>query len=78
MIKLNDNFSEEPDFKEEFSRLVGEQKFGEAINYLQQVIESDNDNLQAKSLLEQINKISQIQSQDVFASTNLHLDPWFE
>lgn len=78
MAKLRYNLSEETDFKEKVSRLVGEQKFGEAINYLLQVIEYDRDNTQAKVLLEQVKKINQFCTRDVFASTNLDMDPWFE
>ncbi|HCY01072.1 MAG TPA: hypothetical protein DG754_13115 [Bacteroidales bacterium] len=78
MIKIQDNLSEEDDFKKKINRLIGEQKFGEAINYLQQVIEYDKNNTQAKVLLEQIKKINQFRTRDVFATTNLDMDPWFE
>lgn len=78
MTKLQDDFSGNPDFIEEFNRLVSEQKFGEAINYLQKIIDCNEDNIRAKMLLEQLKMIHYYQSRDVFASTNLHLDPWFE
>ncbi|MDD2198040.1 MAG: hypothetical protein PHE03_05655 [Bacteroidales bacterium] len=78
MEKLRDNLSEETNYKEKISRLVGEQKFGEAINYLHQVIDYDKDNTQAKVLLEQVKKINQFQSRDIFAQTNLDMDPWLE
>lgn len=78
MTKVQDNHSQESDFNDKVSRLLGEQKYGEAINYLQQVIEHDKDNTQAKILLEQVKKINQFQSRDIFAQTNLDMDPWFE
>lgn len=78
MTKPQDNHNEEPNFSDKVSRLLGDQKYSEAINYLQQVIEHDKGNTQAKIFLEQIKKINQFQSRDIFAQTNLDMDPWFE
>ncbi|MDY0202154.1 MAG: hypothetical protein WC951_05670 [Bacteroidales bacterium] len=78
MTKFQDNHSEEADFNDKVSRLLGEQKYGEAINYLHQIIELDEDNTQAKILLEQVKKVNQFLSRDIFAQTNLDMDPWFE
>lgn len=78
MTKFQDNHSEEADFNDKVSRLLGEQKYGEAINYLYQIIELDEGNTQAKILLEQVKKVNQFLSRDIFAQTNLDMDPWFE
>ncbi|HZJ73301.1 MAG TPA: hypothetical protein VFC87_00730 [Perlabentimonas sp.] len=78
MSEYQHKYSEEDDFKEEVGRLIGEQKFNAAINYLLQVIEYDRGNTQAKVLLEQIRKINQFQNREIFAQTNLDMDPWFE
>ncbi|MBN1788872.1 MAG: hypothetical protein JW830_00160 [Bacteroidales bacterium] len=60
------------------NRLVNEQKFGESINYLQNIIETDPKNTKALILLEQLKKITEYQNRDLFGSTNLDLDPWDE
>ena len=59
-------------------QLISEQKFGEAINYLQNVVNLDNKNQEAIALLEQIQKIVEYQNRDLFGSTNLDMDPWLE
>ncbi|MBN2812993.1 MAG: hypothetical protein JXQ80_02890 [Bacteroidales bacterium] len=59
-------------------QLISEQKFGEAINCLQNVVNLDNKNQEAIALLEQIQKIVEYQNRDLFGSTNLDMDPWFE
>lgn len=60
------------------NQLIGEQKFGEAINYLQNVIDLDHENQKAIALLEQVKKIAAYQNRDLFGSTNLDMDPWLE
>jgi len=52
--------------------------FGEAINYLQNVIHLDNKDQKAIALLEQFLKIAEYQNRDKFGSTNLDMDPWLE
>ena len=68
--------------KEDFllvaGKLISKQKFGEAINYLQQIIENYNKNEKASKLLEQIIKIVEYHNRDIFGSTNLDMDPWLE
>ena len=58
--------------------LVGEQKFGEAINELKRMTELDKKNLKARTLLEHLEKIVEYQNTDLFSSTNLNMDPWLE
>jgi hypothetical protein len=58
--------------------LVSEQKFGEAINKLKRMTESDKKNLKAQTLLEHLEKIVEYQNKDIFSSTNLDMDPWLE
>lgn len=65
----------------DFSRiqeLVSEQKFGEAINKLKKMKESDKMNLKVQALLEHLGKIVEYQNKDIFSSTNLNMDPWLE
>jgi uncharacterized Zn finger protein len=58
--------------------LISQQKFGEAINYLQKIVETDPENSEAVALLEQIQKIMEYRNKDIFSSTNLDMDPWME
>jgi len=60
------------------NKLISEQKFGEVINYLQKILETDPKNERALTLLEQIKKIVEYQNRDIFGSTNLNMDPWLE
>jgi len=62
-------------FKTEVSKLISEEKYGEAINYLQRIIESDNANKEALTLMEQLKKILEYQNRDIYGSTNLDMDP---
>jgi hypothetical protein len=55
--------------------LLGEEKLGEALNELLKIIESDKNNEKAKILVKQLEKILEYQHRDVFASTNLNMDP---
>jgi len=73
---------DEPDKKNDLiltvNRFIREEKYGEAINYLQKIIDSDRRNEQAMVLMEQLKKILEYQNRDIFGSTNLNMDPWFE
>jgi len=73
---------EEPDKKNNLiltvNRFIREEKYGEAINYLQKIIEADSANKEAASLMEQLKKILEYENRDIFGSTNLNMDPWFE
>jgi len=73
--KYNDNNA--ADFSQ-ILELVGEQKFGEAINKLKRMTELDKKNLKARTLLEHLEKIVEYQNTDLFSSTNLNMDPWLE
>ena len=73
--KYNDNNA--ADFSQ-ILELVGEQKFGEAINELKRMTELDKKNLKARTLLEHLEKIVEYQNMDLFSSTNLNMDPWLE
>ncbi len=74
---MNKN-DEKDDFIPVINKLISEQKFGEAINYLQKIIEKDDKNKKALAYMEQIKKILEYQNRDIFGSTNLNMDPWFE
>lgn len=73
--KYNDNNA--ADFSQ-ILELVGEQKFGEAINEMKRMTELDKKNLKARTLLEHLEKIVEYQNMDLFSSTNLNMDPWLE
>ncbi|MDY0255049.1 MAG: hypothetical protein RBR30_11655 [Tenuifilaceae bacterium] len=66
------------DFKDKVNKLISEQNFSEAINVLQNVLQNDSENIQAKVLLEQVQKINQYHIRDIYGATNLDMDPWFE
>ena len=72
----------EPDKKNDLiltiNQFIREEKYGEAVNYLQKIIDSDVGNEQAITLMEQLKKILEYQNRDIFGSTNLDMDPWFE
>jgi len=72
------NADEKDDFIQITGKLISEQKFGEAINYLQQIMDTDGENTKALALMEQIKKIVEYQNRDYFGSTNLDMDPWLE
>jgi len=72
-----EQMNKKDDFKMEVNKLISEEKYGEAINYLQKIIESDNANKEALTLMEQLKKILEYQNRDIFGSTNLDMDPWF-
>ena len=74
---MNKN-DEKDDFIPVINKLISEQKFGEAINYLQKIIEKDDKNKKALAYMKQIKKILEYQNRDIFGSTNLNMDPWFE
>jgi len=72
------SYNEKDDFEQIIDKLISEQKYGEAINYLQKIIETDNKNERALALMEQLKKIMEYQNRDIFGSTNLNMDPWLE
>ncbi|MFP4557084.1 MAG: hypothetical protein ACLFNU_09455 [Bacteroidales bacterium] len=65
-------------FLQVVTKLVSEQKYGEAINYLQRIIDEDQKNEGAKAYLQQIKKINEYQTRDIYGTTNLNMDPWLE
>ncbi len=70
--------TENNDILQTAGHLISEQKFGEAINFLQKIVDADPTNKKAIALLEQVKKILEYQNRDIFGSTNLDMDPWFE
>ena len=49
-------YDEKDDFLQIADKLIREHKFGEALNYLQKIIETDNKNEKALILMEQVKK----------------------
>jgi iron uptake system EfeUOB component EfeO/EfeM len=66
------------DLQQNVDKLIGEQKLGEALNCLRQIIEKRRKDKKAQQYVEQLEKILEYQNKDVFASTNLDMDPWLE
>lgn len=66
------------DFKLTVNQLIRDEKYGEAVNYLQKIISEDSDNKEAAIMMEQLMKILEYRNRDIFGSTNLDMDPWFE
>ena len=62
---------------EQFSQLIGEQQFGEALNILNELEDSEQFQ-EAKILRIQLENILQYKHLDIFANTNLFMDPWFD
>ena len=75
---LNKNYDNNTADFSRIHELVSEQKFGEAINKLKRMTELDKKNLKAQTLLEHLEKIVEYHNKDIFSSTNLDMDPWFE
>jgi len=72
------NGGEKENFIKITNKLITEQKYGEAINYLQKIIHKNKNNTKALTLMEQIKKIVEYRNRDIFGSTNLDMDPWLE
>lgn len=59
-------------------KFISKQKYGEALNYRQKILDTGNKNEKILILMEQIKKILEYQNRDIFGSTNLDMDPWLE
>ncbi|MBN1768427.1 MAG: hypothetical protein JXR50_01165 [Prolixibacteraceae bacterium] len=64
--------------KQKVNELISKQEYGKALNYLHNIRLNTSDTKKIDALIEQINTILRFQNRDVFASTNLDMDPWFE
>ena len=73
-----DNITNHKDFIQFTGKLISEQRFDDALNYLQKIIETDYQPGKALLRMEQIMKNLAYQNRDIFSSTNLDMDPWFE
>lgn len=58
--------------------LIKNDQWGEAINILNEVLEEDKDNKQAKVKKDQAEQIMKFRNSDIYACTNLHMDPWLD
>jgi hypothetical protein len=74
-MKTMDDYN---DFYKVTSTLISQKKFGEAINYLQEIMKTGTNNEEVSILLEQVKKIAEYTNKDIFSSTNLDMDPWLE
>ncbi|MCW0484915.1 hypothetical protein [Gaoshiqia sediminis] len=57
---------------------LSRQEYGQAINCLLKILETDPENKEASVLLEQVREITEYQHRDIFSATNLDMDPWLE
>jgi len=64
-MKKRRKYDEKDDFLQIADKLISEQKFGEALNYLQKIIETDNKNEKALILMKQVKKIVEYQNQGI-------------
>jgi single-stranded DNA-specific DHH superfamily exonuclease len=62
---------------ERVSYLIGNQHYGEALNALNELEKSDGFP-KAKQLRIQLENILRYQHLDIYANTNLFMDPWLE
>ncbi len=53
-------------------------KYGKAINVCNQILEQEPENKVVSKQKEFLTEILKFTQLDIFASTNLHNDPWFE
>jgi hypothetical protein len=64
--------------KQKLNELISKQEYGKALNYLHNIRINSPENKEVDAHIEQINTILRFINRDVFASTNLDMDPWFE
>jgi hypothetical protein len=64
--------------KQKVNELISKQEYGKALNYLHNIRLNSPNKKEVDALIEQINTILRFINRDVFASTNLDMDPWFE
>ncbi|MCF8360685.1 MAG: hypothetical protein K9H26_18165 [Prolixibacteraceae bacterium] len=60
------------------SNLIGKGEYGKALNYLQKKLEENSEEIEIERLISHLKKILEYLHRDIFASTNLDMDPWFE
>lgn len=58
--------------------MVAHQKLSEAMAYLQDILNQDPGNIQAQALLDIYIYIVKYNNRDIYAATNLDMDPWLE
>lgn len=63
---------------ERISQLIGEQRYGEALNELNDWEENHHQFPEGKILRSQLEEILRYQNLDIYANTNLFMDPWFD
>lgn len=63
---------------EKIGSLIASQNYAEAINELEMYVQDGKYLLEAIALLEYIHRILDYSHRDIYASTNLDLDPWEE
>lgn len=60
----------------EADRAINNQQFGETINALNRILAIDPKNKRARALKAYYNEILLYRNTDIYASTNLFMDPW--
>lgn len=67
-----------PEYFIQIKQYIAHQQYNEAIDQLEAIIKENPDNKDAKDLLEYVQRILNYMHRDIFAATNLDLDPWEE
>lgn len=57
---------------------IKKQEYAEALNCVNEALSIDKNNKEAKTKKEQLLLILKAGHTDIYASTNLNMDPWFE
>ncbi len=58
-------------------KYLAEENFGEALNFLKTIQKTEGSNDEIESLIDQIQISANYLNRDIYASTNLDMDPWF-
>jgi hypothetical protein len=66
------------DIKKNVGKFLAEGRMGEAINVIYAYLKEYPDDKQVAALLEQILTIVKYNNRDIYAATNLDMDPWEE
>jgi hypothetical protein len=66
------------DIKKNVGKFLAEGRMGEAINVIYAYLKEHPDDKQVAALLEQILTIVKYNNRDIYAATNLDMDPWEE
>lgn len=67
-----------PLFLSKAEEYIKKQEYAEALNFVNEALSIDEHNKKAETKKEQLLLILKAGHTDIYASTNLNMDPWFE